>query len=112
MSTLEFYERTQGKEKDKFVGGSIFVDHSTTYIFLVHQTMSSGGNTIVSKHNFEEESGKFGVIIKKYHIDNMSFRRRESVTDLQKNNQAISYLGFGNHHQNWITEHTNGTVTS
>ncbi|KAG7361832.1 hypothetical protein IV203_036933 [Nitzschia inconspicua] len=46
---------TAGKEssKDKYHGGTIFVDHATSFLFLVNQVSLSAGETIHSKVAFE-----------------------------------------------------------
>ena len=44
-----------GKKKEKFTGGTIFVDHATQYIYAEHQHTLTAGNTVVSKTNFEQE---------------------------------------------------------
>jgi hypothetical protein len=47
--------KTYGKEpkKDKYSGGTLFVDHATGYIYLGHQVSLRVGETLRTKHAFE-----------------------------------------------------------
>ena len=67
---------TKGKEsdKDKFVGGTIGVDHASGMIFASHQASLQTGNTLESKKHLERWARQSaGVKIKKYHADNQIF---------------------------------------
>jgi hypothetical protein len=46
---------TKGKEspKDKFNGGTIFVDHASAYIHLTHQVSLHVGEMLRAKHSFK-----------------------------------------------------------
>jgi hypothetical protein len=63
---------TKGKEpkKDKYVGGTLFVDHATAYIYLRHQVSLRVGETLVGKHAFEQFAADHGVTIRAYRADN------------------------------------------
>jgi hypothetical protein len=104
---------TKGKEpkKDKFTGGTIYVDHATSYIYLRHQVSLRAGETVIAKRAFEQDSATMGVKVKHYRADNVPFGSAEFVADLLANNQTITYSGTGAHHQNGIAERAIGTVT-
>ena len=106
------HKQTRGKEKEKFVGGTIFVDHATTFTYAEHQITLSAGNTVVSKQNFEAELEQYGVIARAYRADNAPFRSKEFLEDIETKRQKISYSGVGAHHQNGIAENAIGTITS
>ena len=54
---------TFGKEKDddKYTGGTIFVDHASTKIYIRHQVSLRAGETVVSKRMFEQDCNQHGV---------------------------------------------------
>lgn len=66
---------TKGKEskKDKYCGGTLFVDHASSLVFLKHQVSLRAGDTVMSKKEFERKSAEVGVRIKGYHADNVPF---------------------------------------
>jgi hypothetical protein len=59
---------THGKEdeKDKYVGGTIFVDEASGIVFIQHQVSLNAAETVRGKHLFECEAGTCGVTIKNY----------------------------------------------
>ena len=105
-------DTTSGKEKEKYVWGTIFVNYASQYVFAENQRTLTAGNTFVSKCNFEKELDKFGVTVKKYRADNQPFRSKHFVADIVQRKQTISYSGVGAHHQNGIAEVTIKTITS
>ncbi len=66
---------TKGREApaDQFRGGTIFVDHATSYVFLRHQVSLRAGDTVTTKHAFEREAATMGVPVKGYRADNVPF---------------------------------------
>jgi hypothetical protein len=84
---------TYGKEpkKDKYIGGTLFVDHATGYIHLGHQVSLQVGETLKVKHAFECVVAEAGVTIKRYHADNALFAAQEFIADLDEQGQTISY---------------------
>jgi hypothetical protein len=105
--------KTYGKEpkKDKYTGGTLFVDHATGYIYLGHQVSLRVGETLQTKHAFERFAMEAGVKIKRYRADNVPFGAREFTDDLDLQGQTISYSGSGAHHQNGVAERAIQTVT-
>jgi hypothetical protein len=67
-------QNIKGKEKEKFkyMGGTLAVDHGITIIFAQHQESLCAGNMLETKKAFEQkETG--GVTIKCYRADNGIF---------------------------------------
>ena len=106
-------ENTYGKEKDtdKYVGGTIFCDAATGFIYIAHQVSLRVGDTIKSKNNFEQMATSLGVKVQSYFGDNGVFTAKGFKADLVVKNQAIRFSGAGAHHQNGIAERAIQTVT-
>ncbi|KAG7373658.1 reverse transcriptase RNA-dependent DNA polymerase [Nitzschia inconspicua] len=104
---------TAGKEssKDKYHGGTIFVDHATSFLFLVNQVSLRAGETIHSKVAFERFAHSCGHRLQSFRADNMPFDSAEFKADLVAKNQTISLSGVGAHHQNGVAERSIQTVT-
>ena len=104
---------TKGREppNERFTGGTLFVDHATSYVFARHQVSLRAGDTVASKHAFERDAHTMGVPIKGYRADNVPFNSREFIHDLEILNQTISFSGTGAHHQNGVAERAIGTIT-
>ena len=67
---------TKGKEKKelKYNGGTIFVDHASSHVYLKHQVSLTAGETLRAKKAFEQYASSFGVRVKHYRADNVPFR--------------------------------------
>ena len=80
-STPGRLKHTKGKEpkKDKFIGGTIFVDHATSYIHLHNQVSLRVGETLCGKQEFEQFAKSCGVIVKSYLANNQPFSAAEFV---------------------------------
>ena len=63
---------TYGKEKkdDQYNGGTLFIDHASSMVFIQHQVSLRMGETLQAKHKFEQLAREHGVTIKSYHADN------------------------------------------
>ena len=96
--TLSFF----GKEKvhEKYKGGTIFVDFSSTYLLIHHQLSLCASNTLHGKHGFESFADLVEVNVLKYHVDNHIFNSAEYLQDCKDNNQEIHFCGVGTHHLN------------
>jgi hypothetical protein len=59
---------TAGKEKpnEKYNGGTIFVDHASSYIHLTHQVSLRAGETLKSKLGFERFADSCGVRLRSF----------------------------------------------
>lgn len=97
---------TKGKElkKDKYVGGTIFVDHASGYIHLGNQVTLQIGDTLRSKLSFEQFAKHCGITLRTFRADNAPFQARAFQDDLASKGQTIDFSGTGAHHQNGIAE--------
>lgn len=104
---------TRGKESDheRFVGGTIFVDEASGFVFAQHQVSLGAAETIRGKHLFEREAGTCGVTIRNYRGDNGVYKTKEFVKDLEDRRQTIRYSGVGAHHQNGVAERAIRTIS-
>jgi hypothetical protein len=93
---------TRGKESNslQYVGGTIFVDHATNYLFNNHQVNLLAETTVASKHKCESAFDEYGVQIKQYAADNHPFRSKAWVSDCAVQQQLpTKHSGVGAHHQ-------------
>ena len=104
---------TKGKESqtERFNGGTIFVDHATTLMYLRHQVALTAGETLRSKLEFEQFAETFGVKIKHYRADNVPFGSHAFQQNISDNQQTMDFSGTGAHHQNGVAERAIQTVT-
>ena len=102
---------TFGKERDheKYVGGTIFVDESSGFMYVENQVSLGAAETIRAKHAFEREASRYGIPILGYRADNGVYKSNE---DLAKLNQTIQFCGVGAHHHNGIAKRAIRTVTT
>ena len=91
---------TYGKERieDKYVGGTIFVDHATGYIFLRHQNSLNARETIKSKTALEQLASTFGIKINSFLTDHVPFGSEEFMNNIELNHQTLKFSGVGAHH--------------
>jgi hypothetical protein len=93
---------TRGKESNslQYVGGTIFVDHATNFLFNNHQVNLHAETTVASKHKCESAFDEYGVQIKQYAADNHPFRSKAWVADCAVQQQLpTKHSGVGAHHQ-------------
>ena len=90
-------ENTKGKEpkKDKYVGGTIFCDHSSGFIYVHNQVTSRAGDTLRSKIQFEKFARSCGVRLKSVRTDNFPFASHAITEHLSECGQEIDYSGVG-----------------
>ena len=106
---------TFGKEhKDqKYIGGAIFVDHSSGFIDIELQSSLNSHHTLHSKEAFERLCGEYGVVVQNCLTDNgTSFRNADFTAQLQEFHQSIKHAAAGAHHRNGIAERAISTVLS
>ena len=105
---------TYGKEKkdDQYNGGTLFIDHASSMVFIQHQVSLRTGETLQAKHKFEQLAREYGVTIQAYHADNSPFGNADFVRSIEDNGQTIKFSGVGAHHQNGIAERTIKTISS
>ena len=97
---------TGGKEpeREKFCGGTIFIDVATGYTRVYMQVSLGASETIKSKHKFEQEALEAGVVVRAYRTDNGIFTKEQFLNELIENGQGITVSGVGAHHQNGVAE--------
>ena len=105
---------TYGKEKkdDQYNGGTLFIDHASSMVFIQHQVSLHTGETLQAKHKFEQLAREYGVTIKAYHADNSPFGNADFIRSIEDNGQTIKFSGVGAHHQNGVAERTIKTISS
>ncbi len=105
---------TRGKESKakQYSGGTIFVDHASSLIYVHHQVSLRAGETVAAKQAFERFAAQHGVTIKCYHADNKPFADKAFLDDINARHQTINYSGVGAHHQNSVAERAIGTAGS
>jgi hypothetical protein len=89
---------------DKITCFTLFVDSISKKVFVHFQHSTSTQETLVGKQRFERNAYQYNVTIKSYRADNGVFRSKDFKSDIDKNNQHITYCGVGAHHQNGVAE--------
>ena len=104
---------TRGKEPDreKFVGGTIYYDHATQFIYNINQVSLNANETIKGKREFERELAQYGRKVKQYRGDNGIYRSKEFLDELSIRDQTIEFCGVGAHHQNGVAERAIQTIS-
>ena len=102
---------TKGMESldDRFVGGTIFSDASSLFIFTVPQVSLQTHDTLQAKMELERFVQSVGVEIKCYHGDNGIFKSKAWIDDCKLKDQKYEYSGVGAKHQNGVAERAMGT---
>jgi hypothetical protein len=97
---------TKGKEpkQDKYCGGTTFLDHASTKIFIKNQVSLNAGETVMAKKAFEREAMSSGVRIRGYHANNVPFNSEAWRLDIESKGQELSLSGTGARHQNGVAE--------
>ena len=96
----------QGGEQESLQhsGGTIFVDHATGFVYLVHQVSFTAVETINAQVLFEQEMGRAGIRVKHYHSDNGIFKSEDFKASIEENGQELTLSGAYAHHQNGVAE--------
>jgi len=104
---------TSGKEweNDQFCGGILFVDHASRHVAISHQTSFAGGETLLSKLQFEHEASFNDVTIKYYHADNGFFVEASFRQVCALRSQELSFSVVNLHHQNGVAERYIQSIT-
>lgn len=98
--------QTQGKEpeSDQYVGGTIVVDHASSFIFHRNQVSLRSSDTILSKRIWDRFAASCNAKLLHFRGDNGVFRSQEFLEAIHRSNQQITFSGVGAHHQNGVTE--------
>ena len=104
---------TFGREhdRDKFIGGTLYYDSSSTVMHCNHQVSLQAGDTIAGKHKVEEFYQSIGSPIQSFRGDNQIFNSAEFLDDCARSHQTVNFCGVGAHHQNGVAERAIQTVT-
>ena len=105
---------SRGREPvDKmYKGGVIFVDHASSFVFIVPVVNFTAGEALRAKREFEKEFSSMGITAVNYHTDNGVFTSVEFQDELAKLGQDMTFSGVGAHHQNAVAERAIGTTVS
>lgn len=92
----------RGRERDhqRYCGGTIFVDHASSAVYVYHQVSLGAAETLKSKRAFEQELLRCGVTVKEYHTDNGHFTAKSFAEHIEAEDQRIEFSGVGAQHQN------------
>ena len=107
-STLGRLAHTRGKEDKaiQYVGGTLFVDFATNYIFHHHQVNLTAAATVRSKHACERHFMEHGFKIQGYLADNNPFQSKLWTNDCKlQQQQHTTFSGVGAKHQNYVERH-------
>lgn len=69
------------------------------------------GETIQSKHEYEEYCRERGVVVAKYHADNMPFGAEAFDDDCRVQKQQLDFSGVAAHHSNAAVECSIRTIS-
>ena len=100
----------QGKKHIQYNGGTIYVDHATSLIFIFTQVSLSSGKILVVKKSFEIFARNYGITIKHIHGDNGAFKSREFKEPCESKGRTHYFSGPGAHHHNAVSEQSIHTV--
>jgi hypothetical protein len=107
-STLGRLPHTRGKEDkaNQYVGGTLFVDFATNYIFHHHQVNLTAAATVRSKHACDRHFLEHGYKIQGYWADNNHFQSKMWTNDCElQQQQHTIFSGVGAQHQNYVERH-------
>ena len=120
VSMNQYISRTPGrlprtkvrvKKKFKYSGGTIFINHASSFVYINHQVSLTAGSTLISKQKFEQICTDHGIKVKEYHTNNVPFGYKAFMENIDLNHQKIKFSGIGAHHQNGIAERAIKTIT-
>jgi transposase InsO family protein len=94
------------------VGGTIYVDHASGFIFHRPQRTINANDTIRGKLLLEREAAGVGITIKAYHSDNGVFNSKAFKDHCEELGQKLTFSGVGAHHQNGVAERAIQTISN
>lgn len=83
---------------------TVFVDHYSNFGYLHLQRSTSAEETIQAKEAFETYARQNGVMVRRYHADNGTFRAQQWVDHCKDRQQALTFAGVNAHHENGKAE--------
>ena len=107
-----FTSKGKEAEKDRYMGGCVFVDLDTGFTHIEFQTNLTSHETLLAKDKFERLCREHGVIVQEYVSDlGSAFTSQAFAQHLEKFEQVIRFAGAGGHHHNPQAERAIRTVT-
>ena len=94
--------RGSKKTDEMYKGGTIFEDHASSLVHIIHHLPFTTNKTAQVKLAFKRLAAEHGVEVSTYQADNGVFYAHEFLYHLQ--NQSICFSGVSVHHQNGIAE--------
>ena len=91
---------------DRFWAATVFVNHSTLYMYTHLQRGQTLTKYIEAKAEYEQMATTFGIRVKKFHTDNGIFSEEGFKSNVLDNKQTISYCEVEAYFQNGISEAT------
>ena len=89
---------------ERITAATVFVDHFSSYSYVVVMASTTGEETLRAKQEFEAHATSLRIRVSHYHADNGHFKEPIFMDDVQLNAQTISFCGVNAHHQNGIIE--------
>ena len=84
--------RVKEDPQNMYCGGTIFVDHATSKIDVMHQVSLGASDIVRNKELYEQEAMKYGVTFKSYRGDNGVFKSQVFIDDIKKRHQLLFSL--------------------
>ena len=105
---------TFGKEsvEKQYVGGTVFIDEASEYVHVENQVSLGAHETVRSKHKFEREAIRNGILIRGYRGDNGVYKTNLFKQSCQEMNQTLTFSGVGAHHHNGVAERCIRTIST
>eukprot|EP00804_Cyclotella_cryptica_P029238 CCRYP_011659-RA/>CCRYP_011659-RA protein AED:0.83 eAED:0.83 QI:0/0/0/0.5/1/1/2/0/595 len=95
-----------------YVGGTIWVDHASQWIFHSPQHSLNAADTLRGKLLLEREAADVGATIRSIHTDNGVFNSKLFREHCTTQGQKLRFSGVGAHHQNGVAENAIRTISN
>ena len=89
---------------DRFWAATVFVDHTTLYMYIHLQRGQTLIESIEAKSAYDQMEVSFGIRVKAFHRYNGFFAEKGFKSDVSDNCKKIRYCGVRVHFQNGISE--------
>jgi hypothetical protein len=90
---------------------SLWVDHSSTYLYATFHASKAASELVRSKMEFESFASRFNIKIKNIHADNGMYSANLFSDSCLCNQQNLTFCGVGAHWQNGIAKQFIGAIT-
>eukprot|EP00804_Cyclotella_cryptica_P021020 CCRYP_019781-RA/>CCRYP_019781-RA protein AED:0.29 eAED:0.09 QI:0/0/0/0.75/0/0.25/4/0/351 len=95
-----------------YIGGTIWVDHTSQWIFHSPQDSLNAADTLRGKLLLEHEAADVGATIRSIHADNGVFNSKLFCDHCSSHQQKLRFSGVGAHHQNGVAENAFRTISN